>query len=167
MEDASSGSEGSDADEEPEHLVQEHDALSALAGAPCSPHPRCSMLTPSQVLRAHSILCTLYSPHHPPIHPDLPMELQDEDDEFAKYSDDQLEALISEIESQCEFLKLVMIQVRKDSMGNPADPVLLDSDPVKLLLLYTLFRENVAGSGRFIGSPQENRIVDHLSVNFL
>ena len=70
-----------------------------------------------------------------------------------------METLISESDSQCEWLILVMNQARTDSMGRDRhDKILLDSDPVKLLLLYTHFREAAEESGRFISSEQ-NRIV--------
>ena len=36
---------------------------SPIPGAPCSHHSRCSVLTPSQVLRAHPILGTPFSAH--------------------------------------------------------------------------------------------------------
>ena len=89
------------------------------------------------------------------------------DDLWVSLSVEELEDRIAESVSQCEYTLLVLRQVRRESMGeHEHGHILMDSDPVKLLLCYNLFREEMMTSNRFAGA-KDSPIVFHLSVNFL
>ena len=89
------------------------------------------------------------------------------DDLWGSLSVEELEDRIAESVSQCEYTLLVLRQVRRESMGeHEHGHILMDSDPVKLLLCYNLFREEMMTSNRFAGA-KDSPIVFHLSVNFL